>query len=99
MFLLEAMASGVPVVQPKRGAFTEIVESTGGGLLVEPDRPEALADGLHLLWKDRALAASLGERAFAGVRERYTVSRSADRLLEVYRSLLAAAPPLNVSVA
>ena len=38
MFLLEAMASGVPVVQPRRGAFTEVVEKTGGGLLVEPDR-------------------------------------------------------------
>jgi Glycosyltransferase len=34
VFLLEAMASGVPVVQPRRGAFTEIVEKTGGGLLV-----------------------------------------------------------------
>ena len=37
MFLLEAMACGVPVVQPRRGGFTEIVEKTGGGLLVEPD--------------------------------------------------------------
>ena len=41
MFLLEAMASGVPVVQPRRGAFIEIVEKTGGGLLVEPDDPDS----------------------------------------------------------
>jgi glycosyltransferase involved in cell wall biosynthesis len=34
LFLLEAMASGVPVVQPRRGGFVEIVEKTGGGLLV-----------------------------------------------------------------
>ena len=47
IFLLEAMASGVPVVQPRRGAFTEIVEKTGGGLLVAPDDPAALADGLY----------------------------------------------------
>ena len=39
LFLLEAMATGVPVVQPRRGAFPEIVETTGGGLLVEPDEP------------------------------------------------------------
>ena len=37
--LLEAMASGVPVVQPRRGAFPEILEKTRGGLLVEPDDP------------------------------------------------------------
>jgi glycosyltransferase involved in cell wall biosynthesis len=98
MFLLEAMASGVPVVQPRRGAFIEIVESTGGGLLVEPDQPDALADGLYRVWKDRVFAARLGERAFDGVRERYTVAHSADRLLEVYGSL-GGELPLNLSVA
>src|SRR5688572_24632779 len=41
MFLLEAMASGVPVVQPRRGAFTEVVEKTGGGLLVAVDDVDA----------------------------------------------------------
>ena len=50
MFLLEAMASGVPVVQPRRGAFVEMVERTGGGLLVAPDDPDALAEGLHAVW-------------------------------------------------
>ena len=87
VFLLEAMAAGVPVVQPRRGAFTEIVERTGGGILVPPDNPVALADGLHALWKDRALAERLGREGFAGVREHYSVQRSADRLLDVYETL------------
>ena len=84
LFLLEAMASGVPVVQPRRGAFTEVVERTGGGLLVEPDNPERLADGLHALWSDRALAAKLGQQAFAGVRAHYTIEQAAKRLVDVY---------------
>ena len=84
VFMLEAMASGVPVVQPRRGAFTEIVEKTGGGVLVAPDDPSALADGLQTLWSDRALSDRLGRQAFAGVREHYSVQRSADRLLGVY---------------
>jgi len=46
VFLLEAMASGVPVVQPRRGSFTEMVETTGAGLLLPPDDPEALADAI-----------------------------------------------------
>ncbi len=84
VFLLEAMASGVPVVQPRRGAFTEIVEKTGGGVLVAADDADALADGLYSLWQDRALAARLGARGEEGVRRHYSVAHSADRLLEVY---------------
>jgi glycosyltransferase involved in cell wall biosynthesis len=86
--LLEAMASGVPVVQPRRGAFTEIVERTGGGLLVEPDNPESLADGLHALWQDRARRDRLGRDGAAGVAAHYSIQRSAHRLVEVYDAAL-----------
>ncbi|MGB7220722.1 MAG: glycosyltransferase family 4 protein [Vicinamibacterales bacterium] len=88
VFLLEAMASGVPVVQPRRGAFTEIVERTGGGVLVAPDDPAALSDGLYSLWQDRALAARLGQAGHDGVREHYAIAHAADRLLAVYSSLM-----------
>jgi glycosyltransferase involved in cell wall biosynthesis len=90
VFLLEAMASGVPVVQPRRGAFTEIVEKTGGGVLVAPDDPAALADGLFELWRDRDRAAALGERGFHGVRAHYSVAHSADRFLDVCEPLVTA---------
>jgi glycosyltransferase involved in cell wall biosynthesis len=88
VFLLEAMASGVPVVQPRRGAFTEMVERTGGGLLVAPNDPAALAEGLYELWNDRAKADALGARGFAGVRQHYSVASSTDRLLNVYETLV-----------
>lgn len=91
MFLLEAMASGVPVVQPDRGAFSEVVDRTGGGLLVKPDDPADLADGLYTLWSDRALGRELGRRAYDGVRTHYDIGRSADRLLEVYSCLVSPA--------
>jgi glycosyltransferase involved in cell wall biosynthesis len=87
MFVLEAMASGVPVIQPRRGAFTEIVERTGGGVLVEPDNADALADGLHALSSDRAGAAALGQRAYDGVRAHFTIAQSAARLADVYRTV------------
>ena len=87
MFLLEAMAAGVPVVQPRRGAFVEIVERTGGGMLVPPDDPVQLADALLDLYRDAAARRTLGQRASAGVRAHYTVAHSADRLLDVYRDV------------
>jgi len=82
--LLEAMACGVPVVQPRRGSFTEVVERTGGGILVEPGDADALAEGLLRLVHDSPLAAELGERGFRGVREHYNISLMAERALEVY---------------
>ena len=91
MFLLEAMASGVPVVQPRRGAFIEVVGKTGGGTLVDPDDPDALAAGLHALWADPALRERLGRSAFEGVRAHYTIAHSADRLIAAYESLTSGA--------
>ncbi|HJR08261.1 MAG TPA: glycosyltransferase family 4 protein [Pyrinomonadaceae bacterium] len=85
--LLEAMACGVPVVQPRRGGFTEIIERTCGGLLVEPDNAEALATGLYELYKNPSRRAELGERGARGVREHYSVARMAERALEVYRQV------------
>jgi glycosyltransferase involved in cell wall biosynthesis len=91
MFLLEAMACGVPVVQPRRGGFTEIVETTGGGELVEPDDAESLAAGILRLQHDPALAKRLGQNGFENVREHYSVARMADRALEAYESMLSVA--------
>jgi glycosyltransferase involved in cell wall biosynthesis len=88
MFLLESMANGTPVVQPRRGAFTEIIETTGGGLLVEPDNPEALAKAIRDLWNDRSLARELGLRGAIGVRRHYSVKRMADETLRVYEGLV-----------
>ncbi|HUR53157.1 MAG TPA: glycosyltransferase family 4 protein, partial [Gemmataceae bacterium] len=60
LYVLEAWANGVPVVQPRRGAFPELIAATGGGVLVEPDDPLALAAGLRQLLEDAALRARLG---------------------------------------
>ena len=88
IFLLEAMACGVPVVQPRRGAFPEIVEKTGGGLLVDSNDPHKLSDGLLEVFRDRALAQRLSENGYRNVRQHYSVERMADRALEVYESVL-----------
>jgi len=87
IFLFEAMANGVPVVQPRRGAFPEIIENTGGGIIVEPDDPDALADGILELWRDPARAAALGKAGAEGVRRHYTVDRMAEAAEAVYEKL------------
>ncbi|HKQ79920.1 MAG TPA: glycosyltransferase family 4 protein [Blastocatellia bacterium] len=85
--VLEAMASGVPVVQPAKGSFPEILERTGGGLLCEPNDAASLAEAIYSLWKNPELANDLAKRGAAGVREHYSVSQMASRALEVYANL------------
>jgi glycosyltransferase involved in cell wall biosynthesis len=87
MFLLEAMACGVPVVQPRRGAFPEIVSRTNGGVIVNPDDPQALADGILGLWRDLRKAAELGKAGSAGVRQHYSVERVAQIAEDVYAAV------------
>jgi glycosyltransferase involved in cell wall biosynthesis len=88
IFLLEAMACGVPVVQPRRGGFTEIIKRTGGGLLVEPDDVDSLAEGLLTIACDTEIAKRLAADAFTKVREHYSVTRMADSALEVYTDMV-----------
>lgn len=91
LFLLEAMACGVPVVQPRHGAFPEIIAKTGGGLLVEPNDPDSLAAGLAKVYREPELAEQLSVSGFEGVREFYSVARMADRAVEVYESVATGA--------
>jgi glycosyltransferase involved in cell wall biosynthesis len=87
MYLLEAMAAGTPVVQPRRGAYPEVIAKTGGGIVVD-EGPRALAEGLVQLHRDVSLRRRLGDAGAAGVRAHYAIARSADQLLGVYQRLL-----------
>ena len=83
LFVLESLASGVPVVQPRAGAFTELVELTGGGLLVPPGDVSALTDALASLLLDPARAAALGRAGRQAVQEHFTAHRMAQDLVRV----------------
>ena len=87
--LLEAMAAGVPVVQPRRGSFPEVVEKTGGGVLAATNDAAGLADAIHHLWKTPGLAAELGSKGAQNVREHYSVECMAGRAAEVYQAIAA----------
>ncbi len=90
--LLEAMANGVPVVQPSHGAFVEIVGKTGGGVLYDPNEPKFLAAALDELARDRNRVRQLSQQAAVGVRERYSISNMARRTAEIYQAVAQGAP-------
>ena len=91
--LIEAMACGTPVVAPRRGTYTELLERTGGGVLVEPDDAGGLEQALAALAADPARRAELGSRAAEGVRAHYSTDEMAARALDVYARLARQASP------
>ena len=92
IYLLEAMACGVPVVQPDFGSFPEMINRTGGGILVPSEHPRDVANGIRSLIDDPERAARLGQRGAEGVRSHYTIAHMADRMLGVYGELAGASP-------
>lgn len=84
-FLLEAMAAGVPVVQPRCGAFPELIEATGGGMCYEPHTAAGLARALGDALRDPARLAAWGRAGRTSVQDRFTVDRMAERMIEAFR--------------
>ncbi len=83
LYIIEALACGVPVVQPRHASFPELLEATGGGILCEPDDPQSLADALAVLLLDHPRAAALGAAGRAGVRGRFHADRMAREVEEM----------------
>jgi glycosyltransferase involved in cell wall biosynthesis len=86
LFVFEALAMGVPVVLPRDGAFTELVETTGGGVLCEPDDVESLAGALQKLLADPQGAREVGMRGREAIRERFTVEHTAQETVSVFEA-------------
>ncbi len=84
LYVLEALAAGVPVVEPASGVFPELLEITGGGLLCEPNNVEALADALGSLLLDPAKAQRLGEQGRAAVSEKFNIEQTAGQMVRIY---------------
>lgn len=86
--VLEAWANGVPVVVPAHGAFPELVQHTGGGLLCAPNDASALAEALAELMRDPERVAACGWRAQQTIHQHYTAERMAQETAALYRAIL-----------
>jgi glycosyltransferase involved in cell wall biosynthesis len=89
LYVLEAWANGVPVVQPRHGSFPELIEATNGGVLVEPHDPADLARGLAESLRDPERLRSLGRAGQRSVHDHFHASRMALDTLVVYEKSLS----------
>lgn len=94
--VMEAMAAGKPIVATAAGGTPELVQDGRHAVVVQPERPEALAAGILKLVEDRGLGARLGAAARARVEETFSVEALVARLDRLYERLLGD-PPRAVS--
>jgi glycosyltransferase involved in cell wall biosynthesis len=93
IYLLESMASGVPVVQPALGAFAEIVSITGGGTIYKENTPEALALSLEKLLTNQGELDRLSREGKEGVDKHFHIQMHADRMMAVYQKAVGKEVP------
>jgi glycosyltransferase involved in cell wall biosynthesis len=83
LYVIEALAAGVPVVQPNHSAFPELLDATGGGLLCPAGDVKALAEALASLLIDPARARTLGEAGRKAVLAQFNMETMAAQMAEI----------------
>lgn len=96
--LLEAMASGLPVVSTSVGGIPDLVADGAGGALVPPSNPDAMAGALAAYVRDRARARAHGAAARARVEQQYSMHAMLAAYLALYDGLLQSKNKVNEAI-
>jgi glycosyltransferase involved in cell wall biosynthesis len=91
--VIEAMAMGLPIVASALPALREVVGDGDNAVLVEPGAPSALSSAIGNLLADPGRAADYGRRSREIFEERFTIERSAERMIQLYRDVVCDAQP------
>jgi len=84
IYLLESMASGVPVIQPALGAFPEIINLSGGGIVYQPNEPSSLTQALADTLSNPALLSKLSLAAIKGVETSFDIIKQSMKMVKYY---------------
>jgi glycosyltransferase involved in cell wall biosynthesis len=87
LYIIESLAAGVPVVQPRTAAFPELIELTGGGTLHEPDDPRALVEAIESMLLEPGRAHAFGAAGRRAVFEKFSAQAMANSLVETVEPL------------
>ena len=87
LYVIEALAAGVPVVQPRTAAFPELVELTTGGILYEPNNSKPLAEAIESLLLEPGRAPTLGAAGRRAIFEKFSAEAMARNVAESIKSL------------
>jgi glycosyltransferase involved in cell wall biosynthesis len=97
LVLLEAMASGLPVVATRIGGTAEIVRDYTDGILVSPRDSQELASAINILINDKALAKQMGQAGAQRVKESMSWDYIASLVDANYQEILCGSHSLGTS--
>ncbi len=86
IYLTEAMAAGIPIVQPPLGAFPEIIEKSGGGMIYRENTPEELAKTLQELFSGQEILNQLSRNARRSVEKTFNVHELTIEMTRIYQT-------------
>lgn len=89
--IIEAMASGIPVVASNVGGIYSLIKHGKNGLLVSPKDEAALAEAISEILNNPSLAKEMGDISRALVKEKFTLDLMADKVIELYKEVIDAA--------
>ena len=89
LYILTANSAGVPVVQPATGAYPEIIEQTGGGVLYSPDTVEKLGDTICETLEDSEKINEMGKRGRAAIEGKLGSASMAEKLYMSYNEIIS----------
>jgi glycosyltransferase involved in cell wall biosynthesis len=87
LYQLESLASGIPLVQPALGAFSEIAETTGGGVVYAPNTPELLAGKWAEVFDDKQGILEMSRNGRNAVEEKFNIVELTNRMISIYNKL------------
>jgi len=86
-YQVEALAAGVPVIQPDIGSYPEFIQATGGGIIFSPNNSAALAQAVNDLLAQPEKLQAMSEQGNSAVREQYSIKNMAKKIIKVYQNV------------
>jgi len=88
LYQLEALASGIPLVQPELGAFPEIITASGGGVTYKPNTASALADKLAEVLLNPVQLETMSIAGRKAVEEKFDCGKLSAKMVDIYKNLV-----------
>lgn len=88
LYALESMASAVPIIQPATGVFNELIEITRGGVLFQPNTPQALAEAIIPLLLDPQRTFEIGKQARQAILDNFDINQTAENIVQLYKDTI-----------